>query len=60
MITLNVSNMHCGKCVARITDAFNGENIKFEISLENKTVSVEEKDVATAKEILEDLGFDAE
>ena len=60
MITLNVPDMHCNKCVERITNAFNEEKIKFEISLENKTVSVEEKDVAAAKDLLDDLGFDAE
>lgn len=60
MITLKVPGMHCEKCVARITDLFNEEGIKFEISLENKTVTVEEKDVATAKDLLDDLGFDAE
>ena len=60
MITLKVPDMHCEKCVARISDLFNEESIKFEISLANQTVSVEEKDVEKAKDLLDDLGFSAE
>ena len=59
MKTLNVPNMHCEKCVARISKAFKDEDITFEISLEKKTVSVDETKVAKAIETLDDLGFDA-
>lgn len=60
MTVIKVPNMHCNKCVERISNALNEEKIVFEISLENKTVSVNESDVANTKEILDDLGFDAE
>lgn len=57
MTTIKVENMHCEKCVARITKAFEEEGLKFEVSLADKAVSVEDDAVDTAKEILEDLGF---
>lgn len=57
MTTIKVENMHCEKCVARITKAFEEEGLKFEVSLADKTVSVDDDAVDTAKEILEDLGF---
>jgi copper chaperone len=57
MTTIKVKEMHCEKCVARITKAFEEEGLKFKVSLEDKTVTVEEDDVDTAKDILEDLGF---
>ena len=59
MTTLNVPNMHCGKCLARITNALNEANISFEISLENKTVKVDEANVTKTIEELDDLGFTA-
>ena len=36
------------------------EGLKFEVSLENKTVTIDgtEKEVALAKEVMDDLGFD--
>ncbi len=57
MTVIKVEDMHCEKCVARITKAFEEEGLKFEVSLADKTVTVEEDAVDTAKEILEDLGF---
>lgn len=57
MKTLNVPDMHCEMCVKRISTAFGKENIPFEISLESKTVSVNEGDIPDAKDILDDLGF---
>lgn len=62
MTTLNVPDMHCEKCVERITKALKAADLKFEVSLENKTVTIDgcEHCVKTAIEELDDLGFDAE
>lgn len=59
MKTINVPDMHCNKCVERITKALNQESLKFEVSLEQKTVSIDGCDhcVSTAMETLEDIGF---
>ena len=59
MKTINVPDMHCNKCVERITKALNQESLKFEVSLEQKTVSIDGCDhcVAAAMETLEDIGF---
>jgi len=62
MTTLQVPEMHCEKCVERIGKALEGAGLTYEISLENKTVTIDgcEHCVAAAKELLDDLGFDAE
>ena len=62
MTTLQVPEMHCEKCVERIGMALEGAGLTYEISLENKTVTIDgcEHCVAAAKELLDDLGFDAE
>lgn len=59
MKTINVPDMHCNKCVERITEALNQESLKFEVSLEQKTVSIDGCDhcVTTAMKTLEDIGF---
>ena len=61
MTTLKVSDMHCEKCVERITNALNAANLSFQVSLENKTVTIDgdEDCVKTAVEELDDLGFEA-
>ncbi|MFI3214482.1 MAG: heavy metal-associated domain-containing protein [Eubacteriales bacterium] len=59
MTILKVADMHCEKCVERITNALTEANIKFTVSLADKTVSVADDKVATAIEELDDLGFDA-
>ncbi len=60
MFVLKVNDMMCGKCVERITKALNEAHIDNEVSLENKTVTIDgcEKCLAKAKEILDDLGFE--
>jgi len=62
MTTLQVPDMHCEKCVERISKALGGAGLTYKVSLENKTVAIDgcEHCVATAKELLDDLGFDAE
>ena len=59
---IKVEDMHCEKCVARITNALNETGIKFEVDLNNKTVTVDgcEHCLKTALSELEDLGFTPE
>ena len=61
MTVLKAEDMHCGKCVERIEKAMTAEGMKFEVNLEQKTVSVDGdlQVVNKAKEILDDLGFEA-
>lgn len=59
MTTLNVPDMHCENCVKRIRTALDNAKIDFTISLQNKTVSVEEKNVPLTTDELDDLGFTA-
>ena len=61
MRVLKVEDMHCNACVERITKALTNAELKFEVSLENKTVLIDGCDhcVKTAVEELDDLGFTA-
>lgn len=61
MTTLTVPDMHCENCVKRITNALNEQKLRFSVSLQSQTVSVEgsESDVQTAISALEDIGFEA-
>lgn len=59
MITLHVEDIQCSHCTMRIEKALTNAKIKAEISLENKTVKVDEENKNTAMEILDDLGFPA-
>ena len=60
MTILNVPDMHCSKCVERITNALNAAGLKFTVSLEDKTVAIDGSaaDVEKAKAELDDIGFD--
>lgn len=60
MTTIKVEDMHCEKCVERITKALTEDGVDFQVSLENKTVTIDgcEHCVKTALETLDDLGFD--
>lgn len=51
--------MMCENCVKRITNALTEADLKFEVSLPEKTVTVDGGDssVKTAVSELEDLGF---
>lgn len=62
MTTLKVPEMHCEKCVARITNALRAAELSFEVCLDSKTVTIDgtEADVEKAKSELDDLGFTAE
>lgn len=62
MRVLSVPDLCCAECVAKIEAALADSVVKhFEVSLENKTVSVCDCDTceANAIEILADLGFKA-
>lgn len=62
MTILKVPDMHCEKCVSRITNALNEANLAFTVSLADKTVTIDggEAEVEKAKSELDDLGFTAE
>ena len=60
MTVIKVEDMHCEKCVSRITNLLNEEGLTFEVSLEEKTVTIDgcEHCVKAALEALDDLGFE--
>jgi len=60
MTTLKVPDMHCEKCVERITNALNSAKLSFQISLKDKTVIIDDDpdSMKIAIEELDDLGFD--
>ncbi len=62
MTVIKVEDMHCEKCVERITKLMEEENLDFEVSLEDKTVTIDgcEHCVKLALEVLDDLGFEGE
>lgn len=59
MTTIQVPDMHCEKCVERITKLLTEDGLAFTVSLTDKSVTVDGCDhcVKTAVEDLEDLGF---
>lgn len=60
MKVIKVADMHCEKCVERITKILTEEGLKFSVSLEDKTVTIDGCDhcLKTALEALDDLGFE--
>ena len=59
MTTWKVPEMHCENCLKRITNALNALNVRFNVSLADKTVTAD-GDKAAIVEALDDLGFSAE
>lgn len=60
MTTLLVPDMHCEHCVKRIGETLDAVNIAHTISLEEKTVAIEDDAaVETAISELDDIGFEA-
>lgn len=59
MKTIKVPDMMCENCVKRITNALTEAELKFEVSLADKTVSIDgcQHCLQTAMGELEDLGF---
>ena len=62
MTTISVPDMMCENCVKRITNALTEAELKFTVSLPDKTVTIDgcQHCVQTAMEELEDLGFTPE
>ena len=62
MTTISVPDMMCENCVKRITNALTEAELKFTVSLPDKTVTIDDCQhcVQTAMEELEDLGFTPE
>ena len=60
MAVIKVKDMHCEKCVARITNLLTEEGLDFSVSLADKTVTINgcEHCLKTALEALDDLGFE--
>lgn len=60
MKVIKVEDMHCEKCVERITKILTEEGVKFSVSLAEKTVTIDGCDhcLKTALEALDDLGFE--
>lgn len=60
MTVIKVPDMHCEKCVERITKIMTEEGLDFKVSLEDKTVTIDgcEHCVKTAIDALDDLGFE--
>ena len=61
MIKLSVPDMHCEKCVERINKALNAQGLKFEVSLSDKTVTIDGCEGCAQKAVtaLDALGFSA-
>jgi len=61
MTVLSVPEMHCNNCANRIDSALKAADLKYTISLDDKTVSIDgcEGCVAKAVSELDDLGFSA-
>ena len=62
MTTIKVPDMMCENCVKRITNALTAAELKFQVSLADKNVTIDgcENCVKTAVSELEDLGFTPE
>lgn len=62
MTTIKVPDMMCENCVKRITNALTEAELKFNVSLAEKTVTIDgcQHCVKTAMDELEDLGFSPE
>ena len=62
MTAIKVPDMMCENCVKRITRALTEAELNFQVSLADKTVTIDgcEHCLKTAMEELEDLGFSPE
>lgn len=56
---LKVENMHCPKCVERISRALEAANIECKVDLSSRTVTVDDSLADKAIAELDDIGFDA-
>jgi len=61
MTVIHVDSICCERCVSRITRAMQREGFTFQVSLEDKTVTLPDSTRLTAAlEVLEELGFRGE
>lgn len=62
MTVIKVKDMHCEKCVERISKLMKEEGLDFTVSLAEQTVTINgcQHCVKTALEALDDLGFEGE
>lgn len=60
MIILSVPEMMCSNCVKRINTALGSTELKYSVSLDDKTVTIDGGPdcAARAAEKLEEIGFD--
>ena len=60
MTVIKVADMHCEKCVERITKLMTEEGLDFAVNLAEQTVTINgcEHCVKKALEALDDLGFE--
>lgn len=60
MTIIKAEDMHCEKCVARISKAMDEAGLNYSVNLAEQTVTIDgcEHCVKTALEILDDLGFE--
>ena len=60
MTVIKVADMHCEKCVERISRLLKEEGLDFTVSLSEQTVTINgcQHCVKTALAALEDLGFE--
>ncbi len=60
MAVIKVEDMHCEKCVARISKIMSEEGLDFTVNLSEKSVTINgcQHCVKTALEALDDLGFE--
>lgn len=60
MTIIKAEDMHCEKCVERITKAMKEADLEFKVDLERKEIAVDggEEYIKAAIDILDDLGFD--
>ena len=61
MTILNVPDMSCSHCVARITKALEAEHLKFKVLLDTKTVEIEGGEAAVEKAgaALDEAGYES-
>ena len=58
---ISVPGMHCENCVKRISASLDETGVKYEVSLDDRTVAIDgcENCVKKAVEAIEDVGFEA-
>ena len=59
-LVFSVPDMSCNHCIMRISKALESAGLNaFEISLEEKTVTVEASDAEAVRAVIDEAGYDA-